>query len=119
MKKTILVFGLLVAMVSCKKDNPQPVSTVPTPVVVDPKPYSYCEENKVGNLEIKNMSNYELIIYVDNVATCLVNPSSVKVASYIASGSHVVKAELSSDASIFVNYSVTIANCNTSSITVN
>ena len=110
MKKTILVFGLLVAMISCKKDNPTPVVTTPTPTPVQ---ISICEQNKVGDLEITNTSGDQLFVFVDNVVSGAVNPYSVKKIESVDSGSHVVKIELVNNSTSFSVYNVNISNCET------
>lgn len=123
MKKTILVFGLLVSMVSCKKDNPQPVAKVPTPVVVDPIPTptptpDICETYKKGYLEIKNTTAYPVFIYIDNVLTDMMDGYTVKNLDWVDSGSHIIKTVYQLDNTIFNVYSVTISNCTTTSITI-
>ena len=117
MKKTILVLGLLVSMISCKKDNPQPVVT-PTPVVVTPPTPDICETYKKGYLEIKNTTEYPVFIYIDNELVDMMDGYKVKTLDWVDSGNHIIKTVYKLDSSIFNVYSVTISNCTTTSITI-
>ena len=119
MKKTILVLGVLVSMISCKKDNPQPVVT-PTPVVVTPPTPTpdICETYKKGYLEIKNTTSYPVYIYIDNELMDMMDGYTVKKMDWVDSGNHIIKTVYKLDSSIFNVYSVTISNCTTTSITI-
>jgi hypothetical protein len=121
MKKTILVFGLLVAMISCKKDNPTPVVATPTVITPTPDPTTtpdICETYKKGDLEIKNTTEYPVYIYIDNVLTDMMDEYSVKKLTWVDSGSHIIKTVYKLNNTIYNVYSVTISNCTTTTITI-
>jgi hypothetical protein len=121
MKKTILVLGVLVSMISCKKENPQPAPT-PDPITIptpDPTPTpDICETYKKGELEIKNTTEYPVYIYIDNVLTDMMDGYTVRKIDWVNSGSHIIKTVYKLDDTIFNVYTVTIYNCEITSITI-
>lgn len=67
MKKLILLSAIIIAFVSCKKDEIKPNPTTPPIDVEQPDPTLYCEVYNFSELQVQNNTYDDFYVYINDV----------------------------------------------------